>query len=441
MSRQSRARKRAGPAPALLARLLTVAALSLFAQTAVAQTTLIRNATVHTLAGEPIEDGSVLIENGKIAGVGRRLRHPKGATVIDAKGKHLYPGMFDAFTQVGLVEITAVGVTGDRTEKGDFNPQLRTAIAVHPASEHIAVTRANGVTHALTAMRGGVFAGRAAIVNMDGWTWEEMALEADGPLVVEWPAIRVYPEGATGDRPTTIEKAKEVYDKQVLEIAEWIEAARHYARAKRAGAETNRKLEALLPLVEGRQPMIVVAERAREIRNAVEFAAKHELKMILAGGLEAAKERELLKKHGIPVLLGPTQKTVLDEDDPYDELFAQPGELHRAGVPFAIASEQYYLSRTLPYEAANAVPFGLPKDEALKAVTLYPARILGLGDKLGSIEEGKIANLILTDGDPLEIQTQIERVFIDGKEVSTNNKHREMYEKYSGRPNPSGIAP
>ena len=138
-------------------------------------------------------------------------------------------------------------------------------------------------------MRGGVFAGRASVVNLDGWTWEEMALEADGPLVVEWPVIRVYPEGATGNRPTTIEKAKEDYDKKVLEIAEWIEAARHYAQAKKAGVETNRKLEALLPLIEGKQPMIVVAERAREIRNAVDFAVKHKLKMILAGGLEAAK--------------------------------------------------------------------------------------------------------------------------------------------------------
>ncbi|MEZ5362118.1 MAG: amidohydrolase family protein [Bryobacterales bacterium] len=402
-----------------------------------AQTTLIRNATVHTLAGEPIEKGAVLIQDGKIAGVGRNLKAPKGATVIDAAGKHLYPGMFDAFTQVGLVEITAVDVTGDRTERGDFNPQMRTAIAIHPASEHIPVTRANGVTHTLSAMRGGIFSGRAAIVNMDGWTWEEMAIEADGPLVVEWPVIRVYPEDAPSDRPKTFEKAREEYDKKVREIAEWIESARHYAQAKKAGAAVNRKLEALLPLIEGRQPMIVVAERARTIRNAVEFAAAHDLKMILAGGLEAAKESALLKEHAIPVLLGPTQQTVPDEDDPYDELFAQPGELSRAGVPFAITSEQYYLSRTLPYEAAGAVPFGLPKDEALKAVTLYPAQILGLGDKLGSIEEGKIANLILTNGDPLEIQTDVERVFINGHEVSTDNKQRDLYEKYLARPKPT----
>ena len=371
------------------ARSLAAAALLCVVQAAAAQTTLIRNATVHTLAGEPIEKGSVLIQDGKIAGIGQSLKAPKGATIIDAEGLHLYPGMFDAFTQVGLVEIGAVGVTGDRGEKGDFNPQMETAIAVNPESEHIAVTRANGVTHVLTAMRGGIFAGRAAIVNLDGWTWEEMALEAEGPLVVEWPVIHVYPEKAGGNRPTTIEKAQEQYDKQVAEIAEWVEAARHYAQARKAGAAPDRKLDALLPLIEGRQPMIVVAERARTIRNAVNFAVEHNLKMILAGGLEAAKESELLLKHQIPVLLGPTQQTVLDEDDAYDELFAQPGELQRAGVPFAITSEAYSLSRTLPYEAANAVPFGLPKDEALKAVTLYPAQILGLGDKLGSIEEGE----------------------------------------------------
>src|SRR5690606_22123683 len=163
-----------------------------------------------------------------------------------------------------------------------------------------------------------VFSGRAAIVNMDGWTWEEMAIEADGPLVVQWPVIQVYPEGSPGNRPTTIERAQDDYDKKVAEIAEWIESARHYAQAVRAGAPVNRKLEALLPLVEGRQPMIVVAERARTIRGAVQFAVDHGLKMILAGGLEASHESKLLREHGIPVLLGPTHQVVLDEDDAYD---------------------------------------------------------------------------------------------------------------------------
>ena len=421
---------------------LLSALTALAALTAPAQTILIRNATVHTLAGgAPLEGASVLIDNGKITGVGRGLRAPKGAEIHEAKGLHLYPGMFDAFSILGLAEISAVDVTRDISEKGDFNPQLEALIGVNPDSEHLAVARANGVTHAVTAMTGGVISGQAGLIHLNGWTWEEMAIARGGPLFLQWPAIRVFAAepGRSPDakRPVTFKAAQEKYDKDVAEIVAWLEAARHYALSRQAGSETrapDRKLEALAPYIAGERPLLIHADREREIRNAVAFAEQQKLKMILLGGAEAAKAKELLAEKGIPVILGPTQRLPAHEDDAYDAVYAQPGELVAAGVKLAFATFTASDSRTLPYEAAAAVPFGLAKEEALKAITRNPAEILGLGDKLGTIEEGKIANLILTDGDPLEITTRIAALFIQGKPVSTDNKQQRLYEKYRGRP-------
>lgn len=405
-----------------------------FAQNAV----LIRDAQVHTLAGETLERGSVLIENGKIVGVGRRLRAPRAARVIDAEGLHVYPGIFDAYTDLGLAEVSAVGVTRDVSESGDFNPQLDALIAVNPESVHIPVTRSNGVTHVMTAMRGSRIAGRAGVMNLSGWTWEEMAVDPTGPLVVEWPRLRVYEPGSNSgpDRPTTFAAAKKRYDERIGELERWLEAARHYAQAREAAPQTtsaDRKLEALVPFLRGDAPVLINANDARSIRDAVSFAEEHELEMILAGGAEADEVVELLAEKGIPVLLNRLEVAVGDEDAAYDRIYSLPGVLQRAGVPFAITSRAHYLSRSLPYEAAAAVPFGLPKEEALKAITAYPAEILGLGDRLGTIEEGKIANLIITDGDPLEIRTQIRHVLINGEAVPLDNEHERLYRKYQQR--------
>jgi imidazolonepropionase-like amidohydrolase len=186
--------------------------------------------------------------------------------------------------------------------------------------------------------------------------------------------------------------------------------------------------------VRGQLPVLVMANDARDIRNAVEFTEKNKLKMILCGGGEAWKVKDLLKQKNIAVILRPTQTLPAEEDDPYDKPYAAPGELHQAGVRFAFATFDSPDSRTLPYEAAQAVPFGLPWEEALKAITLYPAEILGVADQLGSIEPGKIANLIVTNGDPLEFTTQVRTLIINGVVTSTDNRHRQLYEEYRARP-------
>ncbi len=414
----------------------------------------IRNVKIHTLTGPAIERGTVVIRGGKIAGVGANVAAPAGAQVIDARGLEVYPGLIDSISSLGLTEISSIAATVDTSETGEFNPQLIAATAVHPASEHIPVARANGITHAVSAPGGGgggrgggggsLIPGQASLIHLSGWTVEEMAIEPSIAMMLRWPAIQSrgfrggFDPNLLGLRQRSFADSKREYDERVARIEDWLEAARHYAQAAEKGAKTkferDLRLEALARVVKGQLAVVIQASDARDIKNAVEFAERHKLKMILAGGAEAWKVKDLLKQKNIPVILGPTQALPREEDDPYDRPFVTPGELSKAGVKIAIATFDSAYSRTLPYEAANAVGYGLPWEEAVKAVTLYPAQILGVSDRLGSIEEGKLANLIVTDGDPLRIQTQVKHLFIKGELTSTDNRHKQLYEKYRARP-------
>ncbi len=414
-------------------------AATLAAAPALAQTFVIRGATVHTVSGPDIPNGSVLVRDGRIAEVGPALRPPKGVRVIEAKGLHLYPGMIDSATDLGLSEITSVRETVDVRELGDFKPQLRSIIAINPSSEHIPVTRANGITSAVVLPAGGILSGQAALIHLDGWTWEEMAARPALAMVLQFPTIDLTPAeraGPPGRRIPYVEAQKR-YQAQLRRLEEWFETARRYQRARQsppADFKPDLKLEAMLPVLEGKLPVVVTAVREREIRQALSFAEKQKIRMILAGARDAAKVAAELKARNVPVILPRVLELPLHEDDPYDQPFTLASELHKAGVRFAFASYSSSFSRNLPYQAAASAAFGLPYQEALKGVTLYPAEIWGLGAELGSIEPGKIANLIVTDGDPLEVRTQVKQVFIRGKEVDLNNKHRILYEKYRNRP-------
>jgi imidazolonepropionase-like amidohydrolase len=398
---------------------------------------LLRGATIHPVSGPEIRDGMLLVQDGLIAEVGTKVAVPRGVRVIEARGLHVYPGLIDSGTQLGLAEISSVRETVDTTEIGDFNPQLRAIIAVHPASEHIPVTRANGITTAVTLPSGGIISGQGALIHLDGWTWEQMQVQAPVCMVLQFPVIQTRQErpGARGPRPFS--EAKRDYERRLQQLREFFEQARRYQKAKLAGSpefRTDARMEAMLPVLEGKLPVLVHAVRERAIREAIAFAESQKIRLVLAEAREAWKVADLLKQKNIPVILGPTLELPLEEDDPYDKAYTLPAELHRAGVKFAFASFSTSFARNLPYQAAMAVAFGLPYEEALKALTLYPAQIWGVSDKLGSIEKGKWADLIVTDGDPLETRTQIKRVFIQGREVDLSNKHLRLYEIYSRRP-------
>jgi imidazolonepropionase-like amidohydrolase len=267
-----------------------------------------------------------------------------------------------------------------------------------------------------------------------------MLLKKSVAMVLDWPEIetQTFDFSTFSRKQKSFADAKQEYEKQVTELTELLERARHYAQALGHGGpgdfQRDVKLDALVPVTRGELPVLVFADKARDIRNAVEFCDKQKLKMILAGGAEAYQVKDLLRSKSIPVILGPTLTLPREEDDPYDRLLTQPAELATAGVKFAFGSFDNSFARRLGQQAANAVAYGLPYDEALKAVTLYPAQIFGLADQVGSLESGKIANVIVTNGDPLELTTEVRYLFIKGQLTSLDNKHKALYEKYLKRP-------
>jgi imidazolonepropionase-like amidohydrolase len=419
------------------------------AQSQPSATYAITHAKIFTLAESTIEDGTIVIRDGKIAAVGANVEVPAGAQVIDARGLQVYPGIFDSITQMGLREIGAVSATVDSTETGGYNPDVVAATAVSPSSEHIPVTRAAGITEVLAVPGSGGFdsggggsiiGGQASAIHMAGWEIDEMLIKKSAAMVLTWPAIetQTFDFSTFSRKEKAYTEAKQEYDKQVNELTEWVERARHYSQAmeKGSGARYDRdlKLEALAPVIRGELPFLIFADRSREIRNAVEFCDKQNLKMILAGGEEAYKVKDLLRSKGIPVILRPMLSLPPEEDDPYDRLLSQPAELAAAGVKFAFASFDNSFARRLGQNAANAVAYGLPYEEALKAVTLYPAQIFGIAGQIGTLEQGKLANLIVTNGDPLELTTDVKYLFIKGQLTSMDNRHLRLYEKYSKRP-------
>jgi len=411
----------------------------------------IQGAKVYTLAGPPIEVGTVIIRDGKISAVGAHLEIPADAQMIDATGLEVYPGLFDPITQLGMTEIGQVSATVDVNELGDFNPELVAATAVNPASAHIAVTRASGITHVVAApgspgfelRGGGVISGQASAFNLSGWTMEEMQIQRAVAMVINWPSIqtRSFDFASFSYKEKPYADVKKEYDKSINDLSDWLDRARHYAQVKQKGSpalyERDLKLEAMIPVVEGKLPVLVIAAEARDIRYAVEFCARQNLKMILGDGSQAWKVKDLLKEKKIPVILGPTERLPDEEDNPYDKPMSQPAELNAAGIPIAFSSFGTAFSRRLSQYAGTAVAYGLPHDDALKAVTVNAARMLGLGDRLGTLEPGKIANLIVTTGDPLEIRTQVRYLFIKGQLTSTANRHRDLYEQYRKRPEPA----
>ncbi len=432
--------------------ILTLAALAPMA----AESVVIRNAHVVPVAGPEMDGASIVIVDGKITEVGKSAAGPKGAKVIDAKGLRVYPGMIDSATEAGLSEISSVRETNDTGELGDFNPQLRALIAVNPASEHIPVIRANGITTAISLpfvgggggggrMGGGVsslITGQPALIHLDGWTWEDMAVKPSAAMELVFPAISAgRPRFMDNENPlfprTAYAEAKRNYDKRLKELETFFEEARRYQKAKAAkapGFKNDLKFEAMLPVLDGKLPVMVTAMRERSIKDAIAFADKQKIKIVIAGAREFGSTLADLKAKGIPVITGPTLALPVNEDDPYDSAFTLPAELYKAGVKFAFGSFGNQFSRNLPYQAANAVAFGLPYEEALKAVTINAAEIWGVGDQIGTIEKGKWADLMITDGDPLEAKTQVKYLLIKGRLVDLDNKHKRLYEKYLNRP-------
>jgi imidazolonepropionase-like amidohydrolase len=402
----------------------------------------IRNATIVPVTSAPIPNGTIVFDKGVITAVGANVAIPAGATVIDGAGLSVYPGLFDAGCQVGLAEISSVPGSVDVAELGDINPNARAEIALNPHSNLIPVTRINGITTAVVEPEGGIISGSSALVQFAGWTPAEMTIKAPLAMHIHFPRLRA---GGFDDQPQDEEaekEAKKSYTKNIDKLRDTLRDAQAYAKAaaaRKGDASVKRfdrdvMLEALVPVVEGREPVVMHANLARDIRAALKFADEFKLKVILADAEDVAKVIPELKSRNVPVILGPILSLPTHEDDPYDLVFTNAKALNDAGVPFAIQSSDQHNARNLPYHAAACAAFGLPKDVALKAITISPAQIFGVADRVGSLEVGKMANLILTDGDPLEIVTHVKRLFIGGEDIPLDSYQTLLYEKFSKRP-------
>ena len=398
----------------------------------------IRNATIYPVTSAPIPNGTLVIANGVIAAVGTNVTIPANATIIDGTGLSVYPGMIDAGAQVGLTEIGSVAGTVDTAELGDINPNAKTAVAINPHSNVIPVTRVNGVTTIVAQPEGGIISGQSAVVQMAGWTPAEMVLKTPAAMHIRFPRLR---SAAFDEQPQEEEAAKEAqktYTRQIDKLRETLRDAQAYAKATGArGVPRNDRdllLEALVPVVEGRVPAVMHANRARDIRAALKFGDEFKLKMILADAQDVAQVIPDLKSRNIPVILGPILDLPAREDDAYDVIFSNAKTLYDNGIRFAIQTTDAHNARNLPYHAAMCAAFGLPKEIALRSITIAPAEIFGFADRLGSLETGKIANVIVTNGDPLEIRTNVQRLFIGGEDISLESYHTLLYEKFKARP-------
>ncbi|MFP6753356.1 MAG: amidohydrolase family protein, partial [Pirellulaceae bacterium] len=337
-----------------------------------------------------------------------------------------------AYTNLGLVEINSIRATRDEREAGNLNPNVRAEIAVNPDSELIPVARSNGVLLALTAPTGGLLSGKSAVLQLDGWTWEDLTVKSGAGMHISWPSMS--PVSDWWIEKSAKDQIQE-RDKQLKLLEETFKQARLSMQARQGKEKVpgDLRLEAMIPVLQGRQPIIVSANSISQIQSAVAFAVRQKVRLIIFGGYDAPACSALLKQHAVPVIVGSVYRLPRRRGDDYDAAFTLPARLHQAGVSFCIASNGRFGAsnvRNLPYHAATAVAYGLPAEEAIRAITLSPAQILGVDDQVGSITSGHDATLIVTSGDPLETTTRVEHAFVQGRQVDLSNKHTRLWQKY-----------
>ena len=425
------------PSTALVALMVMMFCLA----SAFADSFVITGATVHTVSGATITNGQVLVRDGKIAAIGSLVAATDGKKV-SLDGLHLYPGLIALNTDLGLSEIGAVRSTVDSSEVGDYTPDVYSWLAVNPDSELLPVARANGVSHFEPVPFGAVVSGQSGLMALDGWTTEQMVAKKSIALHVFWPNAGLDTTPKEKARDPAKWKSLEDQDKErkekLRQLDDFFAEARAYAKAK-AGAKDFAIVpawEAMVPVVRGEIPVTIHADDERQIRAAVAWATTNNVKMILADALEAWRVADLLATNQIPVIFNHVFTLPQRESDGYAVNFAAAGVLTRAGVKVAFSGGGGSLVKNLPYTAAQAVAFGLPADEAVKGITLYPAQIAGMAERLGSIEVGKDATFFASTGDVLDIRSNVKRMWIGGKEVSLESRHTRLYEKYRNRPKP-----
>ena len=422
----------------------TAAAAAQDKATASPRTFSIVGATIHPVSGPDVAGGTIVVRDGKIASISPGTAPEPGAPVVDGKGKHVYPSLFPPMTVLGLEEIDAVRATLDKQELGGINPAARADVAINYDSELLPVARSGGVLVAGVTPIGGIIAGTAVATKLDGWTREDATLRAPAAITIYWPDLRI---NRSADASRTVKKQEKTRDEALERLKEAFRDARAYGKAraaeKTAGVprhDFDPRLDALLPAIDGAIPVVVHAQRLAQIRDAMKWASEEKLRLVIWGGADAWRMADELAKAGVPVILESPLVLPVREDDPYDAQFADAGVLDRAGVRVAFndGGDDASNVRNFPQLAAMAVAYGYPREKALASLTLEPARILGVDGRIGSLEPGKDATLILTDGDILDLRTRVVGAYIDGRALDLSDRQKRLYERYRNRPKPGG---
>ena len=400
---------------------------------------LIRNATIVPVTGARIQNGSIVLRGDRIEAVGPNISAPADARVIDGTGLFVYPGMIDGGTQLGLTEIGSVPGGEDTEEIGDFNPHNVALTAVNPHSELIPVTRVNGVTTVITAAEGGLISGQAGLMDLVGWTPAEMAVRRQVAMVVSYPSLGGGGGGGfRGSQQSDAERREEL-DRRTRSLRSYFADAKAYAEMKgRVGTaggvrKLNQAMEAMTPIMRGEMPVIFDVTTVDQIRGVLALADTFGIKVVLRGAREAWRLADSLAMRKIPVIVGPLT-SVPGAEDPYDMTYANPGVLARAGVKIAFQTSDAANSRNLAYNAALAVAYGLDADAALRALTINAAEIFGVSDRYGSLAPGKVANVVVTTGDPMDVRSVVRHLFIRGQTVPLDDRHTRLYEQFRARP-------
>lgn len=422
---------------------LSIFALALLGLTASAQdnvypaakqkgVTAITHTTVHIGNGTTLTDATVAFENGKITGVGN-VAVPAGATVIDGTGKHVYPGLILPTSDLGLREISS-GVRGsnDYAEIGENNANIRSIVAYNTDSKIIGVLRENGILLAGVAPQGELIEGQASVVQLDAWNYEDAAYKMDNGLYINMPSLMARRGGRMAFmRPGPAgDPVKAAMDK-IETIKTFFTDAKAYYQEK-THAANNLKLEAVRGLFEGKQKLFVRANEVKQILLAMDLAKSFGFKLVIVGGTEAYQIADLLAENNVPVILDRQHSLPSMEDDDVDQPYKTPAALQKAGVLFCLNdTHDQSRFRNLAFNAGTAATYGLTKEQALSAVTLNAAKILGIEDKTGTLETGKDANILIVNGDLLDMKSSvIGQAFIQGRNVSLENKGKQLYERY-----------
>ncbi|MEO5889887.1 MAG: amidohydrolase family protein [Ferruginibacter sp.] len=394
---------------------------------------IIRNATIHIGNGKVIENGYIVFEKGKIKSVGTGDYDAFPPTVIiDANGRHVYPGIIAPVTNLGLIEVSAVRSSSDYNELGDINPNIHSLVAYNTDSKVINTLRSNGILLANIVPRGGTISGTSSVVQLDAWNWEDAAYKTDNGVHLNMPVLINRPNQFRRRGSDQVDLVKQGLEK-IEEIRKFFREAKAY-NTEADHALTNLKFEAVKGLFNKTQSLFVHCELVKEIMMAIELAKEFGFKLVIVGASDSWIVADMLKENNVAVILSEPHSLPATDDDDVDQPYKTGAALQRAGVLFTIcqdAGDGYWQQRNLPFQAGTMAAYGLSREEALAAITLNAAKILGIDDITGSLEQGKDANIVISEGDLLDMKSsKVIRAFIQGRDINLDNKQLQLFEKY-----------